>query len=90
MIKEYLFKVIKEQYVKVSATNKEDAYELAEENSLIDTSDEEVMDIELIDVYDEDVDATYDDYKLEMYDTDEEGDCRDYDEERINNYFYGS
>ena len=90
MIKEYLFKVTKEQYIKVGATNKEDAYELAEENSLIDTSDEEVMDIELIDVYDEDVDATYDDYKLGMYDTDEDEDCRDYDEERINNYFYGS
>ena len=89
MIKEYLFKVIKEQYIKVSATNKEDAYELAEENSLIDTSDEEVTDIELIDVYDEDVDAIYDDYKLGMYDTDEEEDYRDYDEERINNYFYG-
>lgn len=89
MIKEYLFKVIKKQYIKVSATNKEDAYELAEENSLIDTSDEEVTDIELIDVYDEDVDAIYDDYKLGMYDADEEEDYRDYDEERINNYFYG-
>ena len=88
-MKEYLFKVTKEQYVKVSATNKEDAYELAEEDSLIDTSDEEVTDIELIDVYDEDVDAIYDDYKLGMYDTDEEEDYRDYDEERINNYFYG-
>ena len=90
MIKEYLFKVIKEQYIKVSATNKEDAYELAEENSLIDTSDEEVTDIELIDVYDEDVDAIYDDYKLGMYDADEEEDYRDDDEERISNYFYGS
>ena len=89
MIKEYLFKVTKEQYVKVSATNKEDAYELAEENSLIDTSHEEVPDKELIHVYDEDVDAIYDDYKLGMYDTDEEEDYRDYDEERINNYFYG-
>ena len=89
MIKEYLFKVTKEQYVNVSATNKEDAYELAKENSLIDTSDEEVTDIELIDVYDEDVDAIYDDYKLGMYDVDEEEDCKDYDEERINNYFYG-
>ena len=89
MIKEYLFKVTKKQYIKVSATNKEDAYELAEEDSLIDTSDEEVTDIELIDVYDEDVDAIYDDYKLGMYDTDEEEDYRDYDEERINNYFYG-
>ena len=90
MIKEYLFKVTKEQYIKVGATNKEDAYERAKENSLIDTSDEEVTDIELIDVYDEDVDAIYDDYKLGMYDTDEEEDYRDYDEERINNYFYGS
>ena len=89
MIKEYLFKVTKEQYIKVGATNKEDAYERAEENSLIDTSDEEVTDIELIDVYDEDVDAIYDDYKLGIYDTDEEEDYRDYDEERINNYFYG-
>lgn len=89
MIKEYLFKVTKEQYIKVSATNKEDAYELAEENSLIDTNDEEVTDVELIDVYDEDVDAIYDDYKLGMYDTDEEEDYRDYDKERINNYFYG-
>ena len=89
MIKEYLFKVTKKQYIKVSATNKEDAYELAEENSLIDTNDEEVTDIELIDVYDEDVDAIYDDYKLGMYDADEEEDYREYDEERINNYFYG-
>ena len=90
MIKEYLFKVTKEQYIKVGATNKEDAYERAEENSLIDTSDEEVTDIELIDVYDEDVDAICDDYKLGMYDADEEEDYRDYDEERISNYFYGS
>ena len=90
MINEYLFKVTKEQYIKVGATNKEDAYERAEENSLIDTSDEEVTDIELIDVYDEDVDAIYDDYKLGMYDADEEEDYRDYDEERISNYFYES
>ena len=90
MIKEYLFKVTKEQYVKVSATNKEDAYELAEENSLVDITDEEVIDVELIDVYEEDVDAIYDDYRLGMYNMEEEEDCRDYDEERINNYFYGS
>ena len=90
MIKEYLFKVTKKQYIKVSATNKEDAYELAEEESLIDTRDEEVIDVELVDVYEEDVDAIYDDYKLGMYDADEEEDYRDYDEERISNYFYGS
>ena len=84
MIKEYLFKVTKEQYIKVSATNKKDAYELAEENSLVDITDEEVIDVELIDVYDEDVDAIYDDYKLGMYDTDEE------DMLETINYFLGN
>ena len=88
MIKEYLFKVTKKQYIKVSATNTEDAYELAEEESLIDTRDEEVIDVELVDVYEEDVDAIYDDYKLGMYD-DMEEDIDD-DEETINKYFYGS
>ena len=88
MIKECLFKVTKEQYIKVSATNKEDAYELAEENSLIDTRDEEVIDVELVDVYEEDIDAICDDYRLGMYD-DMEEDIYD-DEETINKYFYGS
>ena len=37
MMKEYLFKVNKEQYITVSATNKADAYELAAKNSYIDT-----------------------------------------------------
>lgn len=86
MIKEYLFKVIKEQYIKVFATNKEDAYELAEENSLIDTRDEEVVDVELVDVYEEDVDAIRDDYRLGIFDDVEE---ENYDEEGISNYFYG-
>ncbi len=88
MVKEYLFKVTKEQYITVSATNKEDAYELAEENSLIDTRDEEVVDVELVDVYEEDIDAICDDYRLGMYDDIEE-DVYD-DEETINEYFYGS
>lgn len=88
MVKEYLFKVTKEQYIKVSATNKEDACELAEENSLIDTRDEEVVDVELVDVYEEDIDAICDDYRLGMYD-DVEEDIYD-DEETINKYFYGS
>ena len=77
MIKEYLFKVTKKQYIKVSATNKEDAYELAEEESLVDTRDEEVIDLELVDVYEEDVDAIYDDYKLGMCDDMEEDDYDD-------------
>ena len=88
MVKEYLFKVTKEQYIKVSATNKEDAYELAEENSLIDTRDEEVVDVELVDVYEGDIDAICDDYRLGMYDNMEE-DIYD-DEETINKYFYES
>lgn len=88
MVKEYLFKVTKEQYIKVSATNKEDACELAEENSLIDTRDEEVIGVELIDVYEEDIGAICDDYRLGMYD-DMEEDIYD-NEETINKYFYGS
>ena len=88
MVKEYLFKVTKEQYITVSATNKEDAYELAEENSLIDTRDEEVVDVELVDVYEEDIDAICDDYRLGMYDDIEE-DVYD-DEETIDEYFYGN
>lgn len=87
MVKEYLFKVTKEQYIKVAATNKEDAYELAEENSLIDTRDEEIVDLELIDVYEEDVDANYDDYKLNMYDS---LDDDMYDDEMIDEYFYSN
>ena len=48
MIKEYLFKITKEQYVTVSATNEEDAYELAEENSFVDTRDEEIVDVIMV------------------------------------------
>ena len=59
MIKEYLFKVTKKQYIKVSATNKEDAYELAEENSLIDTSDEELKRMSREIYQDETTEAAY-------------------------------
>lgn len=86
MIKEYIFKILKEQYVKVSATNTEDAYEIAEETSYNNTEDEEIIEVSLIDVYEEDVDARYDDYKIDMY---EEMEGDNYDEERIDNYFYG-
>lgn len=88
MIKEYLFKVTKEQYITVSASNKEDAYEYAEENSVIDTQNEEIVDIELVDVYDEDVDAICDDYRLGFYDDIDEEEYND--EETIDKYFYGS
>ena len=44
--------------------------------------------IELVDVYEEDIDAICDDYRLGIYD-DMEEDIYD-DEETINKYFYGS
>lgn len=86
MLKEYLFKITKEQYITVSATNKEDAYDFAEENSYLDTKDEEVVDVELIDVYEEDIDAVYDERRLRELDMDEDD---DYDQREIDEYFYG-
>lgn len=86
MMKEYLFKVTKEQYITVSATNKVDAYELAEENSYIDTRDEEVVDVDLIDVYEEDVDSIYDERRLRELELEED----EYDAEDFDEYFYGS
>jgi hypothetical protein len=74
MIKEYLFKVTKEQYVTVSATNEEDAYELAEENSFVDTRDEEIVDVELVDIYEKDIDENCRYYKLGLYDDIEDED----------------
>lgn len=82
MLKEYLFKVIKEQYIRVIASNKEDAYELAEENSLTNPKDEEVVEIELVDVYDDDIDSKCDDYRLDSYD--------EYDDVNLDDYFYSS
>lgn len=85
MMKEYLFKVTKEQYITVSATNKADAYEFAEENSYIDTRDEEVVDVDLIDVYEEDIDSIYDERRLRELELEED----EYDTEDFDEYFYG-
>lgn len=60
MLKEFLFKVTKEQYVKVVSDNKDDAYDLAEEKSFMNIEDEIISDIELIDINN--------DYKGEYYD----------------------
>ena len=70
MLKEYVFKVVKKQYIKINAEDKDTAYELAEENSLMDGNDEEIIKMELIDVYDEDVDSSIDSYIEEHYDND--------------------
>lgn len=53
MIKEYIFKVVKEQYVKVYASNVEDALDLAEEDSFLNPDEEEIVDIILIDEVEE-------------------------------------
>lgn len=70
MLKEYVFKVVKKQYIKVNAEDEDTAYELAEENSLMDGNDEEIIKMELIDVYDEDVDSSIDSYIEGHYDND--------------------
>lgn len=70
MLKEYVFKVVKKQYIKVYAEDEDTAYELAEENSLMDGNDEEIIKMELIDIYDEDVDSSIDSYIEEHYDSD--------------------
>ena len=81
MLKQYLFKVEKVQYVTVSATNKEEAYERAEEQSLIETDNEEIVDIYLEDVYEEDIDAIIDEHRL--YDEEDY-----YDEEDVDGNLY--
>lgn len=53
MIKEYIFKVVKEQYVKVYASNVEDALDLAEEDSFLNPDEEEIVDVILIDEVEE-------------------------------------
>ena len=73
MIKHYIFKVLKEQYIKIAATNKEEAYERVDEDASSNLDyDEAIQSIELIDVIDEDVDAEYDDYRVDAYEDEDE------------------
>ena len=53
MIKEYLFRVTKQVYLQVEAENEEEAFEKAEEHSIDDAFDEDILDMELLDVCDE-------------------------------------
>ena len=53
MIKEYLFRVTKQVYLQVEAENEEEAFEKAEERSIDDAFDEDILDMELLDVCDE-------------------------------------
>ena len=67
MIKEFIFKITKEQYVRIFAEDEASAYELIEEESIDDIQDEEIVDVELIDVYEDDIDCICDDYRLGLY-----------------------
>lgn len=84
MMNEYLFRVTKEQHIRVSANNLTDAYELAEENSVLDTSNDEVINVELIDVYEDDADLRHDDYLMEKYDDEDDY----YEEEFLDEGYY--
>lgn len=53
MIKEYLFRVTKQVYLRVEAENEEEAFEKAEERSIDDAFNEDILDMELLDVCDE-------------------------------------
>lgn len=68
----FLFKITKEEYATVDADTKEEAYEKVEDGEYF-SNDEEVVDIELVDVYNEDVDTLYDEHKLMESDFNYEG-----------------
>ena len=62
-------------------------FNIVESTAIETIPDEELKDLN-VDVYEEDIDAICDDYRLGMYDDIEE-DIYD-DEETIDEYFYGS
>lgn len=70
MLKEYLFRITKEQYLRVVAENEQDAYEIAEENSYLKVDDEDIINVELIDAIEKDEDYIYDTLRLEELEDD--------------------
>lgn len=70
MLKEYLFRITKEQYLRVVAENEQDAYEIAEENSYLKVDDEDIVNVELIDAIEKDEDYIYDTLRLEELEDD--------------------
>lgn len=74
MLKEYIFKVTTEGYISVSAESYEDAKEWLEEN-VDKLEDVEIVDLDLIDVEEQDVDAICDEMRIERWEQNE-GDRR--------------
>lgn len=67
MLKKYLFRVIKEQYVDVNAESKDEAFERAEEIALANYKDDEIYDVELEDIIEDDVDSLMDEEQIKEY-----------------------
>lgn len=70
MLKEYIFKVTTEGYISVSAESYEDAKEWLEEN-VDKLEDIEIVDVDLIDVEEQDVDAICDEMRIERWEQNE-------------------
>lgn len=70
MLKEYIFKVTAEGYISVSAESYEDAKEWLEEN-VDKLEDIEIVDVDLIDVEEQDVDAICDEMRIERWEQNE-------------------
>lgn len=70
MLKEYIFKVTTEGYISVSAESYEDAKEWLEEN-VDKLEDVEIVDLDLIDVEEQDVDAICDEMRIERWEQNE-------------------
>ena len=65
MLKQYLMKVIKHQYVTVNAESKAEAYERAEEIALSNCKDDEIYDVELEDIIEDDYDSYIDEERIQ-------------------------
>lgn len=50
MLKEYLIKVVKKQFIKVKAVNKATAKQIAEEMAMVETKNDELVGSKVIDI----------------------------------------
>ncbi len=50
MLKEYLIKVVKKQFIKVKAINKATAKQIAEEMAMVETKNDELVGSKVIDI----------------------------------------
>ena len=50
MLKEYLIKIVKKQFIKVKAVNKATAKQIAEEMAMVETKNDELVGSKVIDI----------------------------------------